>query len=336
THAALAATVQALNEVGAEAATMQPHRDLTVGFVSDDYLTEYRPPDDAVTAAVHADRATFRGLGARQILARALVLGGFGLDAVDLGDHEDLDRTDDQPDQGDRPRRLSVEEHPVLVVAVSHHLSAAVQRTLADYVRAGGRLLLTGALPTRDAIGEPCTVLADALGLRVNGSYADQVLEDGHPRPWFTTVRLEPAVAGPRPEVRVSGAQTFDLGAADRAVVLVREVTGNQACAVEVSAGEGRAIVLACDYPADLAVYPALVGRLGVRPRWRTDAIDPGLVIAALADPSTGAELVHLLNVAPYPLTFTLWRDERVVTPEPLTLPARGAELLRLPGQAGI
>ena len=314
---------------------MQPHRDLTVGFVSDDYLTEYRPPDDDATAAVQADQATFRGFGARQILARALVLGGFGLDAVDLCEHEDLDRTDEQPDQGDRPKRLSVAEHPVLAVAVSHHLSAAVQQTLADYVRAGGRLLLAGALPTRDAIGKSCTVLADALGLRVNGVYADQVIEDGQTRSWFTTVRLETAVIAGRPAVRVSSAQTFDVGAADRAVALVREVSGGQPCAVEVRAGEGRAVVLACDYPADLPVYAALIDRLGVRPRWRTDATDPGLVIAAMADPETGAELVHLINVAPYPLTFTLRRDDRVVTPEPLTLPARGAELLRCPAGAG-
>ena len=331
THAALADTVQALNEVGAETATMQPHRDLTVGFVSDDFLTEYRPPGDDVTAAVHADRFTFRGFGARQILARALVLGGFGLDAVDLGDHEDLDLTDDQPDRGDRPRRLNIADHPALTVAVSHHLSAAVQQKLADFVHAGGRLLLAGALPTRDEAGKPCTVLADALGLRVSGSYADQVIEDGRPRTWFTTVRLEPVVIVGRPEVRVSAAQTIDVSAADRSVVLVREVSGGQPCAVEVSAGEGRAIVLACDYPADLQVYAALFDRLGVRPRWRTDAVDPGLVIAAMADPATGAELVHLINVAPYPLTFTLWRDNRVVTPEPLTVTARGAELLRFP-----
>jgi len=266
THAALAATVLALNEVGAESAAMQPHRDLTVGFVSDDYLTEYRPPDDDATAAVHADRARFRGFGARQILARALVLGGFGLDAVDLCEHEDLDRTDNRPDQGDRPRRLSVAEHPVLTVAVSHHLSAAVQQTLADYVRAGGRLVLAGALPTRDAIGKPCTVLADALGLRVNGVHADQVIESGQTRSWFTTVRLETAVIAGRPEVRVSAAQTFDVGAADRPVVLVREVSGGQPCAVEVSAGKGRAVVLACDYPADLPVYAALFDRLGVHP----------------------------------------------------------------------
>ena len=142
-------------------------------------------------------------------------------------------------------------------------------------------------------------------------------------------------MAAGRPEVRVSTAQTFDVGVADRAVVLVREVTGNQPCAVEVRSGEGQAIIVACDYPADLPVYTALIARLGVRPRWCTDAADPGLVIAAMTDPATGAELVHLINVAPYPLTFTLRRDDRVVTPEPLTLPARGAELLRCPAGAG-
>lgn len=328
TRAALAETVQALNAVEAEAAAMRPHSDLTLGFVSDDYLTEYRPPDDAVTAGIQADLATFRGLGPRQILARALVLGGFGLDAVDLCGHRALDLTDPLPDAGDRPARLSVADHPVLAVAVSHHLGAAVQQTLADYVHGGGRLLLAGVLPTRDTDGRPCTVLADALGLRVTGELGDRVIEDGESRPWFPTVRAEESLAPGRPEVRVSATQ---LLAVYEATVLVREVTGGQPCAVDVEVGEGRAVVLVCDYPADLPLYAALLARLGVRPRWRTDATDPGLVIAALADPDSGAELVHLLNVAPYPLTVTLWREDLRVTAEPLTVPARGAELLRFP-----
>jgi beta-galactosidase len=335
THDALVDTVRALNAVAAEAATMEPHRDLTLGFVADDYLTEYRPPDDDTVASLHADLATFRGFGPRQILARSLVLGGFGLDAVDLCAHSDLDLTDPQPDHGDRPRRLTVADHPVLAVAVGHHLDAEVQQTLADYVRAGGRLLLAGALPDRDATGEPCTRLADALGLWVSGEVTDRVVEDGREQLWFPTVRATDALAPGRPDVRVSAAQTFATQGEMDAVVLVREVTGGEPCALEVAAGEGRAVVLGCDYPADLPLYAALLDRLGVRPRWRTDAADPGLVIAALADPDDGAELVHLLNVAPYPVTFTLWRDDRVVTAEPLTVAARGAELLRFPVSIG-
>jgi beta-galactosidase len=228
-----------------------------------------------------------------------------------------------------------VADHPVLAVAVGHHLDADVQQTLADYVRAGGRLLLAGALPDRDATGEPCTRLADALGLWVSGEVTDRVVEDGREQLWFPTVRATDALAPGRPDVRVSAAQTFATQGETDAVVLVREVTGGEPCALEVAAGEGRAVVLGCDYPADLPLYAALLDRLGVRPRWRTDAADPGLVIAALADPDDGAELVHLLNVAPYPVTFTLWRDDRVVTAEPLTVAARGAELLRFPVSIG-
>ena len=319
---------------------MEPHRDLTLGFVSDDYLTEYRPPADEATRTVHDDLARFRGLGPRQILARALVLGGFGIDAVDPAEHDDLDRLDPEPDRGDRPTRLSVDRHPVLVVALSHHLDAAVQQRLADYVHAGGRLLIAGVLPDRDTSGRPCLVLAKALGLQVVGEHTDRVIEDGREQLWFTTIQADPLLDGPRPEVRVSAAQIL---AADRAesaestesaAVLVRELTTGSPVAVEVTAGRGRAIVLACDYPADLAFYAALLARLGVRPRWRTDASQPGLVIAAMADPDSGAELVHLLNVAPYPLTFSVWREDVAVTDGPITLPARGAHLLR-PGRPG-
>lgn len=328
-RAALAEVVAALNDVEVESATMEPHHDLTLGFVSDDYLTEYRPPDDDTARAIQDDQATFRGLGPRQILARALVLGGFGLGGVDLSAHTDLDQLDPEPDHGDRPAPLSVERHPVLVVALSHQLDAAVQQSLADYVRAGGRLLVAGVLPTRDRSGRSAPILAEALGLRVRGEYADRVVEHGREQPWFTTVQADPALAGPRPQVRVSAGQTLSTDEAEGCVVLVREATSGAPCAVEVTAGSGRAVVLGCDYPADLALYAALVGRLGVRPRWRTDASAPGLVIAAMADPDTGAELVHLLNVAPFPLTFSLWREEIEITTEPVRVPARGALLLR-------
>jgi hypothetical protein len=38
----------------------------------------------------------------------------------------------------------------------------------------------------------------------------------------------------------------------------------------------GRAILLAADYPCDLAVFAMLLDRLGVTRRYRTDAADPG------------------------------------------------------------
>ncbi|WP_217617338.1 hypothetical protein, partial [Cellulomonas sp. GbtcB1] len=44
-------------------------------------------------------------------------------------------------------------------------LDASVQVRLADWVRAGGRLLVHGPVPSLDPLGEPCTVLLDVLGV---------------------------------------------------------------------------------------------------------------------------------------------------------------------------
>lgn len=51
-----------------------------------------------------------------------------------------------------------------LLVAVSGRMSAPVQARLIDFMRAGGKLLLTPAVPEQDEEGMPCTLLRDYLG----------------------------------------------------------------------------------------------------------------------------------------------------------------------------
>jgi beta-galactosidase len=62
----------------------EEHDGLALGFVPDHYLTEYHHPASAVRAAQVADLERFRGMGPRDVLARALLLGGFSYPAVDL------------------------------------------------------------------------------------------------------------------------------------------------------------------------------------------------------------------------------------------------------------
>lgn len=327
TFAELAAVITELNAVQDRAARMVPHTDLAYGFVADHYLTEYAVPDDAATRRLRDDLARFRGLGPRQILARALVLGGYGLAGVDLSAHDDLDRTDPRPvEEAELPATLSVDRHPVLALACGHSLAAETQRLLADYVAGGGRLLLAGALPIMDEVGGDCRLLADQLGITV-GPERPELIEDrfGRARSYHPTVRLDPATTGlRRPEVRVSAAQPLD---GPGAVVLARDSDG-AAVALEVVHGAGRAIVLGADYPCDLSVYAMLLDRLGVTRRYRTDAADPGLVVAGLIDPESGDELIHVINVAPYPIETGVWRAEESITPQPITIGSRRAVLL--------
>ncbi|WP_336139940.1 hypothetical protein, partial [Klebsiella pneumoniae] len=68
----------------------------------------------------------YRGLGPRDILTRALLLGGFSYQSVDL--------------------QSGVPEWPVVALATGRTLSRQVQSNLAEYVLSGGKLLLVGLL----------------------------------------------------------------------------------------------------------------------------------------------------------------------------------------------
>jgi beta-galactosidase len=133
--------------------------------------------------------------------------------------------------------------------------------------------------------------------------------------------------AAGRAEVRVGYAQLL-AGAGER---LLTEVGSGRPCGAEVTAGAGRAVVIATDYPCHLDFWRAALDRLGVRPRLRHDADDPGLLLTSTVDRS-GQRLLHLVNVAPSAIEFGLWhRDKPVLAgprqrkgaPPGLMLPAR-------------
>ncbi|MGH3322956.1 MAG: hypothetical protein ACRDOV_00810, partial [Streptomyces sp.] len=177
-------------------------------------------------------------------------------------------------------------------------LGRAVQKRLAAFVRAGGRLLLHGVLPELDDDGMPCTVLADALGLG-----ATEVV-DGKVH-YFPSVRATDW-AGPQPEVRVGVLQRLRATGATRAEPLAVDIADGSPVAFEVTVdGGGRAVVLACDYPCHLDFWRSLVGRLGVRRHLVAHGESPGLVATTTVD-GTGQRLVHLVNVATVPQKFTL------------------------------
>ncbi|ROT28189.1 beta-galactosidase [Micromonospora sp. HM5-17] len=281
----------------------EEHDGLALGFVPDHYLTEYRHPESAARAAQVADLERFRGMGPRDILARALLLGGFSFPAVDLQSAD-----------------LTVNPPPALALASASTLGREVQERLVDYLRAGGRLLLHGVLPERDHDGTPCRLLADALGLRV----VDRIEATAH---HFPSVRGTGWAAG-RAEVRVGYADLLDPAGADAPEPVLVDVRSGSPCGVELRIGAGTALVIAADYPCDLDFWRRAVGRLGVEPRLRHDADEPGLVNTSTVDRS-GQRLLHLINVAPSPVTAALtYRGEPFLGGRRLRVPARGGLML--------
>ena len=118
----------------------------TLGFIPDDFSTEYSHPlvDKEFQRMVSWRRAfVFAGI------PRGLSLCHFPFDAVDL-------QQTPCPD---------VSRYPSLWVFSSGYMDAAIQHGLVEYVRNGGQLVLYPTLPQRGKWGEPCDILARWIGV---------------------------------------------------------------------------------------------------------------------------------------------------------------------------
>ncbi|MCL1799788.1 MAG: beta-galactosidase [Promicromonosporaceae bacterium] len=248
----------------------EEHDDVALGLILDDYLTEYRPPDSPVDTEAIADLKYARGAGPRGILTRVLLTLGYRYGAVDL-------------------QNLSVPLPKLVVLGSPSGMDRAVQHRLADHLADGGSLLLAGRLPVKELDGTPCFVLADALGLRVGG--------EEHDRPgWFTSVQTT-AGWGWGTERRVGQLEWYEIAAGRQAEVVLTEAISGQPVGVFLTLpGGGRALMIGCDFGADLGFWAQGLTRLGVEPGLRREPI-PGL-IATTTRSADGTQLLHALNVS--------------------------------------
>ncbi len=289
----------------------EEHDDVLLGYVPDHYLTEYAHPAASRRQDVVGDLERFRGMGPRDILARALLLGGHSFGSVDLSGAATSHAADLDP------------AGPALALASPPVLGRATQERIAAFVEAGGRLLLHGVLPVLDDDGTDCTVLADALGLaagtRVEGT--PHHFPSVHTTEW----------AGDQPEVRVGVLQRLAATGSTQVEALAVDVADGSTVIADVhTAGGGRAVVVACDYPCHLDLWRALLARVGVRRRVETDGATPGLVTTTTADDS-GQRLLHLVNVAPVAQRFRVrLGGDPVFDGHELELPARNGLMLPL------
>ena len=275
----VAKTMRAVEDLLANSRT--EYDGVAIGFVPDHYLTEHHYPGSAQRTAQIADLERYRGFGPRDLIARVMVLAGFTFPAVDLQE--------------------GVPETKALVLTTGRTLSREVQQNLVDYVEHGGKLLLVGLLPEVDHDGTPCTLLSDALGLKSAGRVEDAVGPHGQ---YWPSVSAQGWVA-PRPEVRATRLQLLESMSGEPLEPLLTEIASGKPCAVKLSLGEGQVLFLGCDYPADLGLYRALLSSLGVKPSWQVVADQPGAFASATVT-EDGQRLLHIINVAPYPVSFTL------------------------------
>jgi len=219
---------------GPRLAGMRKRADLALGFYAPYWTTEYLTGPGIEAWEWKKQNLFYDGL------ARLLQLAHLNASFLDL-------------------ERAPLEELlrlPALVVFALDAMDAATQRKLVDFVRAGGRLLLNPELPMRGAGREPCTILADFLGVRPGATHAGN---------------LRYRVDG-REALAQGGIATFDAPPG-RAFA---ETADGEPCGLDLRRDGGQALLFGCGlnhmFDYQVGLVRDLVARLGVRPAIETDA----------------------------------------------------------------
>lgn len=267
----MARAIRAVNALAGKIAAMEEEHDgVAWGFLPDYWMTEHRYPKSEAMRRIVSTLETFRGYGAWETVARAMLMAGYRFGAVDV-----------------QRAPLSRSSPPVLVIPSARYLDADTQRRVAAWVLEGGRLLLWGEVPLMDFEERPCTVLAEALGIR----HVAFVRE----RPGFFPSVVPEGWIAPRPEVRVSAAQVVE-SSGGAAVPLMRLYGTGGVCGLDVRAGDGRAVVLTSGYDTDVPMFRLVLETLGAAPGLAHDCPRYG-VIATTARTADGDRVLHLLNL---------------------------------------
>ncbi|MFL5734311.1 MAG: beta-galactosidase [Chloroflexia bacterium] len=270
TYPRLARSVNAMLAVGDKLAFMEEQRDpVTFAFIPDYYMTEYKYPSSDRMQETVANLEANRGLAAWENVARAMLLGGYRFGAIDI-----------------QNRPLDPETTRALVLPSARYMHGDLQQKIVDYLNSGGGALLYGEVPQFDMEGNPCTLLAEALGLRPAGSRQASAF-------YYLSLRAD-GWAAPHAEVRTHFAQVFEQPGAGE--VILRVVGTDEACGFDIRAGKGRAIVVATTFPSDVPLFRAMLERLGATASLRHDDHTHGIFMTTAAS-KEGERFLHLLNL---------------------------------------
>ena len=287
-------------------ATAREERDpIVVGFLPDAFMTESVYPGSAAMAALRDSLVETRFGGPGQAMIRGLMQVHARYTAIDLQD--------------------AVALPPVLALASTRAMDAAVQRRVADWLREGGRLLLVGDVPETDLEGNVVTVLADALGVRpVSRERGD----------WRHYLSVEfSGWADSRTEVRADWTQGLDAGAGE---AFASVYGSGDAVGVRCEVGQGRAVVISAAIPADRWLYREILAWLGAEPALSLEPDEPGVFVSSVRSGETGGRVLHLLNLDGYDKRLVVRdRGEELFDGHPVTLRQRDGVMLPIDVMAG-
>lgn len=241
---------------------------IAYGFIPDYFMTESHYPKSESMKEIIRNLERHRNNSAWTIVAKLMLLMNYRYKSIDL-QNKPIDYT----------------QTKVIVLPTARYMSESIQLKLVEYMHNGGGILFVGELPTFDMEGKPCTVLVDALNVKVK--------ETIHNKPrFFLSVYPEGFATGA--ETRSDFAQTYSLGEGVESIY--RVYFNNEVCGFESKVGEGKAIVFGCDLKANFPLIKESLTRLGGEKAISHDHNYHGLFITSMKN-KDDERYLHILNL---------------------------------------
>jgi beta-galactosidase len=259
-------TLSILNVYGKEIAFQEEvTSNLTIGLILDYYMTDSMRHGTEIEA-LKTDLTMHReGAFVETFLKQALLLH-IPMQSI----HLELDHCD--------PKK-----HPILVLNTASYMASAIQQKLIDYLKAGGKLFLLGALPIKNLKGEIDQSLIDYLEI--------EPLE-------FLSSQTHPGLML-KSDQPIEGYHSFNASFAQR-MRHNHESAYHDLDNHKVSYISDQVVWLTHHYPGYLYITKRWLDHLGVKPPLKTKT--SGFIYVFKTESKHGA-LLHLLNFESHDVT---------------------------------
>lgn len=270
--------IKAMTAVSEKVASMNEERDdVSFAFIPDYYMTEYCYPKSEKMQAIKRNIEANRAHGGWEIMGRAMLLAGYRFGSVDI-----------------QNKPLNPVNTPVIALPSARYLHKHVQTKLVKYIEEGGSLLIYGEVPLFDMEGNPCTVLADALGVKAIGILNDRMR--------FSLSIYADGWAAQNPEVRTHHAQLFELS---KGYALFKVYGSDEVCGFDVPVGKGRVIAFAMAYRCDIQLFKTALEKLGATAGLTHDNPYHGIFMTSTSN-NEQERFIHILNLDGFEKEFVV------------------------------
>ncbi len=242
---------------------------VSFAFIPDYYMTEFRYPKSEKMREIHDNITRYRDKFAWDSVCRALLLLNYQFDAINIQDNEiDLNHT------------------KVLILPSSRYMAKTIQDKVVNFLNKGGKVLLFGEVPLYDLEGNPCTILANALGVQFNKVITNNLQK------YIPAVECTGFLDGLK-DYHIHYNVSYHL---TKGNPILKLYDTEETVGFEINVGKGLLIGITSQYRCHLEAYERIFERLGTKNRLQQTDVYHGIYLLANKN-EQNEQFVHVLNL---------------------------------------